>query len=160
MKNFDSFDKQQYDWENMDEKETLAALLADGGRDAVKRIGELRGVNYRVCRPHGDTEVRVMTMNVLYVWCDERHHDPHRTKYGRRMERTADCINVYMPDFVGLQEVDRNSARVGFMDQTQVVAKYTGLHGEWVEKIPQYGISMLSKRKPVSVSKFGIYQTI
>jgi len=104
MKNFDSFDKQKYDWENMNDAETLAALLADGGRDAVKRIGELRGVNYRVCRPHGDTEVRVMTMNVLYVWCDERHHDPHRTKYGRRMERTADCINVYMPDFVGLQE--------------------------------------------------------
>lgn len=94
----------------------------------------------------------IMSFNIR-IGCG--HDNPFRLERGSEgcLPQCAQVIRRFDPDFVGLQEVDRNSARVGFMDQTQVVAKYTGLHGEWVEKIPQYGISMLSKRKPVSVSK-------
>ena len=96
--------------------------------------------------------LKIMSFNVR-MGCGHDH--PFRLERGSEgwLPQCAQVIRRFDPDFVGLQEVDRNSARAGFMDQTQVVAKYTGLHGEWVEKIPQYGISLLSKRKPVSVSK-------
>ena len=96
--------------------------------------------------------LKIMSFNVR-IGCGHDH--PFRLERGSEgwLPQCAQVIRRFDPDFVGLQEVDRNSARVGFVDQTQVVAKHAGLHGEWVEKIPQYGISMLSKRKPVSVSK-------
>ena len=94
----------------------------------------------------------IMSFNIR-IGCG--HDNPFKLERGSEgcLPQCAQVIRRFDPDVVGLQEVDRNSARVGFMDQTQVVAKHAGLHGEWVEKIPQYGISMLSKRKPVSVSK-------
>ena len=96
--------------------------------------------------------LKIMSFNIR-MGCGHDH--PFRLERGSEgwLPQCAQVIRRFDPDFVGLQEVDRNSARAGFMDQTQIIAKHVGLHGEWVEKVPQYGISMLSKRKPVSVSK-------
>ena len=96
--------------------------------------------------------VRFMSFNIR-MGCG--HDNPFRLEKGSvgYLPECAEVIRSLDPDYVGLQEVDRNSKRAGFMDQTKVVADLSGLHGEWVEKIPEYGISMLSKRRPLSVEK-------
>lgn len=96
--------------------------------------------------------VRFMSFNIR-MGCG--HDNPFRLEKGSvgYLPKCAEVIRSLDPDYVGLQEVDRNSKRAGFMDQTKVVADLSGLHGEWVEKIPEYGISMLSKRRPLSVEK-------
>ena len=100
----------------------------------------------------GLRKIKLMSFNIR-MGCG--HSNPFRLKRGSEgyLPKCAAVIKDAAPDFAGLQEVDRNSARAGYMDQTQVVAGHTGLHGEWVEKIPLYGISTLSKRKPLSVDK-------
>jgi endonuclease/exonuclease/phosphatase family metal-dependent hydrolase len=100
----------------------------------------------------GLRRLKLMSFNIR-MGCGHDH--PFRLKRGDEgwLPKCAEVIREFAPDFVGLQEVDRNSWRAGFLDQTQVVAGYAGMHGEWVEKIPLYGVSTLSKRRPVSVNK-------
>ncbi|MBE6547229.1 MAG: hypothetical protein E7668_07350 [Ruminococcaceae bacterium] len=90
------------EYKNMDEQAVLAAILDGAGRAAAERISELRGVDYCLDKER-DTDIRVMTANLLYAKWD-KGCDPDMTKYPLRMKRTAECINLYRPDFVGMQE--------------------------------------------------------
>lgn len=85
----------------MDELTTVEALLAENSREAVERIGELKGVDYCIDKKC-DADIRVMTANLLYAKWDPQ--DPKLDKYPIRMRRTAECVNLYNPDFIGLQE--------------------------------------------------------
>lgn len=49
-----------------------------------------------------ETDVRIMTSNILFVGYD--NSDPNREKYKSRMYMTAEFYNLHMPDFIGLQE--------------------------------------------------------
>ena len=102
-------------------------------------------------RPPAKT-VRLMSFNIR-MGCG--HDDPFQLAKGSlgHLPQCAEVVRAVGPDAVGLQEVDRNSQRAGFMDQTAEMAKLCGLHGEWVEKTPDYGISLLSRQKPLSVEK-------
>ena len=73
--------------------------------------------------------VRFMSFNIR-MGCG--HDDPFRLEKGSvgYLPKCAEVIRSLDPDYVGLQEVDRNSKRAGFMDQTKVVADLSGLHGE------------------------------
>ena len=69
----------------------------------------------------------------------------------------AEVIKAANPDWVAIQEIDRCSKRAGHVDQTAELARLCGLHGTFVKKVPQtdgdYGLAVLSKEKPISVSK-------
>lgn len=88
------------DYQKMDEQFVLESAI-DGNRAAVERLGELHDINYFIDK-ECDTDIRIMTANLLYAKWDGE--DPELTKYPMRMKRTAECINLYMPDFVGMQE--------------------------------------------------------
>lgn len=83
------------------------------------------------------------------------HDDPFKLPKGSlgHLPACADVIKAAAPDFAGLQEVDRRSARVGGVDQTAAMARLCGLKGVWVEKIPNYGVSLLSREIPFAVEK-------
>ena len=73
------------------------------------------------------------------------------------LPQCAEVIKAANPDWVAIQEIDRNSKRVGGVDQTAALAKLCGMKGTFVKKIPQpggdYGLAILSKEEPLSVSK-------
>jgi endonuclease/exonuclease/phosphatase family metal-dependent hydrolase len=83
------------------------------------------------------------------------HSDPFSLKKGSLgyLPKCAEVIKKHNPDVCALQEVDRNSKRAGFMDQTLETAKLAGMEGSWVEKIKNYGISTLYRERPFCVSK-------
>jgi len=97
-------------------------------------------------------KLRLMSFNIR-MGCG--HDDPFQLEKGSlgHLPQCAKVVGEAAPDVVGLQEVDRNSRRAGYMDQTAEMARMCGLHGEWVEKIPNYGISMLSRAKPLRVER-------
>ena len=132
---------------------SLCAFGLDGAiaGDGAKRNGEwISKIVPKSCNGTAAKHVRLMSFNIR-MGCG--HSDPFRLEKGSvgYLPKCAEVIRAADPDYAGLQEVDRNSKRAGFMDQTKVVADLSGMHGEWVEKIKDYGISMLSKRRPVSV---------
>ena len=69
------------------------------------------------------------------------------------LPQCADVIRRVSPDIVGVQEVDRCSARAGGVDQTARLAALAGMQGVWVEKIKDYGISMLFREPPFQTGK-------
>lgn len=73
------------------------------------------------------------------------------------LPQCAKVIRDVSPDWVAIQEIDRNSLRAGHMDQTAELARLCGLHGTFVKKAPEkdgeYGLAILSKEKPLGVSK-------
>ncbi|MBE6546679.1 MAG: hypothetical protein E7668_04480 [Ruminococcaceae bacterium] len=89
------------EYQTTEQKAALELLLAGGGRKAVEQINALSGVDFRLDKEK-DTDVRVMSANVEYVRWDST--DPKMERYENRMKLTAECINTYMADFVGLQE--------------------------------------------------------
>ena len=95
---------------------------------------------------------RLMSFNIR-MGCG--HDDPFRLPKGSLgyLPQCARVIGRCLPDYCGLQEVDRFSDRAGGMDQTAELAKLCGMEGSWVEKIPQYGISALYRERPFRVSK-------
>ena len=58
---------------------------------------------------------------------------------------------------MAIQEIDRCSLRAGHVDQTAELARLCGMHGTFVKKTPEkdgdYGLAILSKEKPIAVSK-------
>lgn len=71
--------------------------------------------------------------------------------------RTAERIRSEDPDFACLQEIDKETGRVGGMDQPAELARLTGLHATFAKAIPfdggEYGIMLLSREKPRRVVK-------
>jgi len=85
--------------------------------------------------------------------------DPFRVPEGglAYLPACAEVIKAANPDWVAIQEIDRCSKRAGHVDQTAELARLCGLHGTFVKKVPQtdgdYGLAILSKEKPIGVSK-------
>lgn len=69
----------------------------------------------------------------------------------------AEMIRKVNPDWVAIQEIDRCTKRAGHVDQTAELAKMCGMHGTFVKKVDRpdgdYGLAILSKEKPLAVSK-------
>ena len=69
----------------------------------------------------------------------------------------ADMIRKVNPDWVAIQEIDRNTKRAGHVDQTAELARLCGMKGYFVKKVDRpdgdYGLAVLSKEEPLSVSK-------
>ena len=86
-------------------------------------------------------------------------HDPFRLPKGSlgHLPQCADVIKAANPDWVAIQEIDRGTDRVGGVDQTAALAKLCGMKGTFVKKVSRpggdYGLAILSKEEPVSVSK-------
>ncbi len=75
----------------------------------------------------------------------------------RDISRAAAVIKSVNADIVALQEVDRNTARSGGIDQIAELEKKTGLVATWCKAIDfdggEYGITLLSREKPVRTQK-------
>ena len=73
------------------------------------------------------------------------------------LPQCAEVIKAANPDWVAVQEIDRCADRVGGVDQTAELAKLCGMKGTFVKKVPRpggdYGLAILSKEEPLSVSK-------
>ena len=72
--------------------------------------------------------------------------------------RTAKVIASEVPDYVGLQELDRRVAkRSGGIDQPAEIGRLAGLHVTFAKAIPyqggDYGNAVLSREKPLSVER-------
>ena len=73
------------------------------------------------------------------------------------LPQCAKVIKAVAPDWVAIQEIDRSTVRAGGVDQTDALAKMCGMHGTFVKKTPEkggdYGLAILSREKPLNVSK-------
>ena len=104
----------------------------------------------------GAGEVTMMSFNVR-MGCGLK--DPFRLPEGGLgyLPQCAKVIRAVNPDWVAIQEIDRRSARAGHVDQTAELARLCGMHGTFVKKTPErdgdYGLAILSKEKPLAVSK-------
>ena len=69
----------------------------------------------------------------------------------------AEMIRKANPDWVAIQEIDRCTKRAGHVDQTAELARMCGMHGTFVKKVDRpdgdYGLAVLSRERPVAVSK-------
>ena len=101
-------------------------------------------------------EVTMMSFNVR-MGCGL--NDPFKLPEGGlgHLPQCASVIRGVDPDWVAIQEIDRCSLRAGHVDQTAELARLCGMHGTFVKKTPEkdgdYGLAILSKEKPISVSK-------
>ena len=72
-------------------------------------------------------------------------------------ERTASAILREKPDFVGIQEIDRDVPRSGRADQPTELARLTGMYATFAKAIPyrggEYGVAVLSREQPLSVRR-------
>ncbi|MCI2088891.1 MAG: endonuclease/exonuclease/phosphatase family protein [Prevotella sp.] len=70
------------------------------------------------------------------------------------IEEVSNVIKNVKADFICLQEVDSVNRRNNF-DETYVIGKYTGLYSTYGAAIKigdgKYGVSILSKKKPLSI---------
>ncbi len=89
--------------------------------------------------PDGST-FRVLTYNI---------HHGEGTDGQVNLQRIAALIDRLDPDFVALQEVDRNTHRTGNVDQTAELARLTNRHGYFFKQIDydggEYGQAILAK---------------
>ena len=101
-------------------------------------------------------EVTMMSFNVR-MGCGL--NDPFKLPEGSlgHLPQCAEVIKSVNPDWVAIQEIDRSTVRAGGVDQTAALAKMCGMHGTFVKKTPEkggdYGLAILSKEKPLNVSK-------
>jgi len=85
--------------------------------------------------------------------------DPFKIPEGGlgHLPQCAEVIKKVDPDWVAIQEIDRGTARAGHVDQTAELARLCGMHGTFVRKVGRkdgdYGLAVLSKEKPLNVSK-------
>lgn len=74
------------------------------------------------------------------------------------LARIADLIKAENPDAVALQEVDKNCARSGKVDQPAAFAKLTGMTAHFQKAMDfdggEYGICLLTKGKVLEVKGF------
>lgn len=73
------------------------------------------------------------------------------------LPQCAEVIKAADPDWVAIQEIDCGTKRTGRIDQTAALAKLCDLNSTYFKKIDHdggtYGVAVLSKEKPISVSK-------
>ena len=85
--------------------------------------------------------------------------DPFKIPEGGlgHLPECAEVVRRFDPDWVAIQEIDRGTKRAGHVDQTAELARLCGLYGTFVKKVPRpdgdYGLAVLSKEKPIGVSK-------
>lgn len=93
--------------------------------------------------PSERAEMKIMSFNVCHCEGMDGKLD---------VARTAARIRAERPDFAGLQEIDRCTARVGGLDEPAELARLTGLHATFAKAIPfrggEYGVMLLSREKP------------
>ena len=82
-------------------------------------------------------EFRIITYNIFGA----------RLTNGRELARS---LKKYNPDFIGLQEVDRNTKRSKFRDVVQEMAQELGYHYHYFQKTMdfdkgEFGIAFISK---------------
>ena len=100
-----------------------------------------------------------MTMMSLNIRMGCGLSDPFKLPEGGLgyLPQCAEVIKSVNPDWVAIQEIDRCSLRAGHVDQTAELARLCGMHGTFVKKTPEkdgdYGLAILSKEKPLNVSK-------
>ena len=72
-------------------------------------------------------------------------------------KRTANVINQYQPDFVAIQEVEYKNREYQYVDQLGTLASLTNMVPTFCatvsDLIRKYGIGILSRQKPLSVTK-------
>lgn len=106
-----------------------------------------------------DVAARDLTLMSLNIRMGCGLRDPFKLPEGGlgHLPQCAEVIRAANPDWVAVQEIDRGTARAGHVDQTAALAKMCGLHGTFVKKTPRpdgwYGLAILSKEKPLAVSK-------
>lgn len=85
-------------------------------------------------------ELRVVSYNIRHGEGMDRKLD---------LERTAGVLKALEPDFVALQEVDKNAARSGKVDEAAVLGKALGMHhafGKFMDfQGGEYGLAVLSR---------------
>lgn len=73
------------------------------------------------------------------------------------LERTAQVIERWHPDFVAVQEVDSCARRSKSVDQAAVLGNLTLMRATYAAAIPlqggKYGVALLSKERPLSVKR-------
>ena len=95
-----------------------------------------------------------LTMMTYNVQIGAGLNDPYNFPKGSlgHLPQVAKHIREADPDWVAIQEIDRNVGRSGFVDQTQELAKMCGMKGRFFPKV------MRLPRRFVDPSKaFGIY---
>ena len=101
-------------------------------------------------------EITLMSFNVR-MGCGL--NEPFKLPEGGlgHLPQCAEVIRAVDPDWVAIQEIDRCSLRAGHVDQPAELARLCGMHGTFVKKTPEkdgdYGLAILSKEKPIAVSK-------
>lgn len=74
------------------------------------------------------------------------------------IERLTKKLSSIPADFIALQEVDKGISRSQRLDEAKIFAEAIDMHYEFAKAIEfdggEYGIALLSKAKPLSVSKF------
>ena len=133
----------------------LVALARAGeaiAQDTVPHVGACIAPQY----PSGEREVVAMSLNIR-MGCGLK--DPFKLPEGSLgyLPKCADVIRKANPDWVAIQEIDRGTDRAGHVDQTAELARLCGMKGTFVRKVGRpggdYGLAVLSKEEPVSVSK-------
>ena len=111
---------------------------------------------------HGGNTARTVTMMSLNIrmGCGLTVNPyPFRIPEGElgHLPECAEMIRKVNPDWVAIQEIDRNTKRAGHVDQTAELARLCGMKGYFVKKVDRpdgdYGLAVLSKEEPLSVSK-------
>ena len=102
---------------------------------------------------------RTLTMMSFNIRIGCGLKDPFKLPEGGlgHLPQCAEVIRRFDPDWVAVQEIDRGTKRAGHVDQTAELARLCGMHGTFVNKVPRpdgdYGLAVLSKEKPIGVSK-------
>ena len=117
-----------------------------------------------------------ITMMTYNVQIGAGLNDPYNFPKGSlgHLPQVAKHICEAAPDWVAIQEIDRNVGRSGFVDQTQELAKMCGMKGVFFPKVLRfpkrfvapntatdeefesgsaYGLALLSKEEPLSIRK-------
>ena len=117
-----------------------------------------------------------LTMMTYNVQIGAGLNDPYNFPKGSlgHLPQVAKHIREADPDWVAVQEIDRNVGRSGFVDQTQELAKMCGMKGVFFPKVMRfpkrfvdpskatdeeyasgsaYGLALLSKEEPLSIRK-------
>lgn len=115
----------------------FAADPVTGGLIGIDRKQKQLILTQQVTEP---VRLRVLTYNIHHGEGTDRKLD---------LERIARTILSVQPDFVALQEVDRNVPRSGSVDQPAELARLTKMHSAFGRNIPlnggEYGNAALSR---------------
>ena len=95
----------------------------------------------------GSNQIRILCYNIFHGEGTDKTFN---------LQRIAKIIREADPDFVSLQEVDKNTKRSHKIDQTAELARLTGMHGRFGRQIDyeggEYGQAVLS-RVPIETSQ-------